>query len=130
MKRAHLPLILRSYADDMGIAGPQYATMASILRQSADALDVIDHVRSALNYVEGMRLLLAHLKAGTLADPNAIEHELDRTARTLRYVLGEPAGELEKAHQPPVPQCAVPDRAPVLDRDGVPIFGRCENCED
>jgi hypothetical protein len=123
----HLPLILRSYADDMGVAGPQYATMGSILRQSAEALDRLEHARSALGYVEGMRLLLAHLKAGTLADPNAMEHELDRTARTLRYVRGD-ADELRKEG---TGLCATPAAVPVYDGDGPFNPGRaCPNCED
>ncbi len=34
-----LPIILRSYADDFGVAGPQYAILCAHLRQAADALD-------------------------------------------------------------------------------------------
>jgi hypothetical protein len=37
--RPELPSILRSYANDLGIAGPQFAAMAANLREAADALD-------------------------------------------------------------------------------------------
>jgi hypothetical protein len=37
--RPELPTILRIYANDLGIAGPQYAAMAANLREAADALD-------------------------------------------------------------------------------------------
>ena len=36
--RPELPDILRSYARDMDVAGPQYATMAATLREAADEL--------------------------------------------------------------------------------------------
>ncbi len=36
--RPELPDILRSYARDLSIAGPQYATMSAVLREAADAL--------------------------------------------------------------------------------------------
>lgn len=35
-----LPIILRSYADDFDVSGPQYATLCAYFRQAADALDV------------------------------------------------------------------------------------------
>ena len=37
--RPELPDILRSYARDLSIAGPQYATMSAVLREAADALE-------------------------------------------------------------------------------------------
>lgn len=39
MNRKHLPDVLRSYAADMGVAGPQYTSMAGVLRQAAEVVD-------------------------------------------------------------------------------------------
>lgn len=36
--RPELPAILRAYAADLDLAGPQYATMTAVLREAADAL--------------------------------------------------------------------------------------------
>jgi hypothetical protein len=37
--RPELPIVLRSVADDFNISGPQYATLAALLREAANELE-------------------------------------------------------------------------------------------
>lgn len=47
-----------------------------------------EHLQAALAYAAGLRMLIEAKDRGTLADPNAIEHEICRIERSVAYVIG------------------------------------------
>lgn len=122
--------ILKAFAADLGVCGPQYAPMLQTLREAGEVLSRVDSARHALEYINGMKLLVAALKDGTLADPYAIERELSRAERTLQHALGLPQGA---AYAPPdsvpasaAPACELGPSGDVYQHNPA----ACPNCEE
>lgn len=47
-----------------------------------------EHLKAALAYAAGLRMLIDAKDQGTLADPTAIEREICRIERSVAYVIG------------------------------------------
>lgn len=52
-----------------------------------------DYLRSSLGYVQGLRMLMAAFKDGTLADPYAMEREINRAESSIAHCIGLLAGD-------------------------------------
>jgi hypothetical protein len=123
-----LPYVLRSIANDFGISGPQYATLSSVLRQAADALEHRNEgLRLAIAYCEGLKIFM--VKDGRV---DQMQLELDRTIDTLRAIL--PEGH---SHAPrPEPSAPVPADPDLPDDAGdqCDVYRHqlrpCPNCEE
>ena len=62
------------------------------------------HLRDALAYLDGLRLLIAAERSGTLADPSAIEREIARAEASVRSVLSMIVDEVQRDHDSK-PEC-------------------------